>query len=469
MSRNALVWFRNDLRIADNPALCKAFEQGGHVVAVYIHESGHNLRERGGASRWWLHRSLQFLAADLAEIGVRLHVESGKADDVLRRLVAEHQITAVYWNRRYGPAERELDGAIKEGLSRDGIDVASLPGSLLVEPWEIATGQGKPYAVYTPFWNSLRNRDIGLPLQRPRHGGSVSAPSTVDGDYREPQWGRKLGRHWSTGEKAARDKLADFLDGELHDYAGGRDFPARDVTSRLSPHLAFGEISPRQIWQACQHLVAREHRLGEVVGKFLSELGWREFNYHQLYHRPDISREPMQQKYASLAWRQDKAGLERWQQGQTGIPIVDAGMRELWETGYMHNRVRMLTASLLTKNLLVDWRHGEQWFWDTLLDADPADNPGNWQWVAGSGLDASPYFRIFNPVTQGERFDGEGDYVRRWVPEVAALPDKFLHAPSEAPKDVLDDAGIVLDETYPRAIVDLKATRQRALDAMTSR
>ena len=459
----ALVWLRNDLRLADNPALAAAFRDHDRVVALYIHETDLALRPIGAAARWWLHRSLESMAQALAGIGVALRVETGEAEAVLASEIAKSDADALHWNRRYGPAERKLDAGIKARLRAQGVKVCSHPGNLLMEPWLIQTGQDKPYSVFTPFWKTLRNQEIARPLAAPE-GQAVRVPEVDDG-YRQPGWAGKLAAHWSIGEAAARDRLETFLDDCVADYPEGRDFPAREVTSRLSPHLRFGEISARHIWHAAQAVIHAQRAKAGAVDKFLSELAWRDFSYHQLYHRADIATTPMQAKYEDLNWRHAPAQLKAWQAGQTGIPIVDAGMRELWETGYMHNRVRMLTASFLTKNLLLDWRSGECWFWDTLVDADEANNPASWQWVAGCGLDAAPYFRIFNPVTQGERFDPEGDYVRRWVPELARLPAKFIHAPSEAAASDLREAGVGLDETYPRAMVDLKQTRQRALDA----
>jgi len=453
MTATALVWLRNDLRVTDNPALHAALRHGS-ARAIHIEESGNRLRPRGGASRWWLHHSLNRLAGELALLGVALETVAGETEVELFKAIGQHGAGAVYWNRRYGPVEREIDAGIKARLKREGIETESFAANVLVEPFQMATGAGKPYSVYTPFWNTLRKRDIERPLPRPRHGEAIR-PGPVDTGYREPDWGRKIGGHWEIGEAAAHERLERFLEQLVTDYPEGRDIPAKAATSGLSPHLALGEISPRQVWHAALAVAQHEPAKASAIDKFLSELGWRDFNYNQLYHREEIASVPMVEKYAHLKWRHADAALKAWQRGQTGIPIIDAGMRELWETGVMHNRVRMLTASLLAKNLLIDWRKGEQWFWDTLVDADPANNPGNWQWVAGSGLDASPYFRIFNPVTQGERFDRGGDYVRRWVPEVAALPDKLVHQPWEA-------GGVA---NYPEPIVDLKLSRERALEA----
>jgi deoxyribodipyrimidine photo-lyase len=380
-------------------------------------------------------------------------------------VVAAHGVTALFWNRRYGPAEREIDTAIKARCLRQGVEAHSYAGSVLVEPFALSTGAGKPYSVFTPFWKTLKQQDIPAPLPRPKGQAAIEAPQ-VDVEYQSPRWAEKLARHWEVGEAAARERLDDFLDDAVERYPEGRDIPGDAATSRLSPHLAFGEISPRQVWHAAQAVAQHAPEKAAAIDKFLSEVAWRDFNYHQFYHRENIATEPMMAKYRGLPWRDDAAGFNAWTTGRTGFPIVDAGMRELWETGTMHNRVRMLTASLLAKNLLVDWRLGEQWFWDTLVDADPASNPGNWQWVAGSGLDASPYFRIFNPVVQGERFDAKGDYVRRWVPELAGLPDEWVQKPFEAPSAVLSRAKVDLGKTYPHPIVDLKGSRTRALEAL---
>ena len=434
MAETTLVWLRSDLRVADNPALAAALRTGGTVVAVHIEETDASLRRRGAASRWWLHHSLGTLAKDLAALGVKLETLTGDAEATLFERIAAHSASRVVWNRRYGPAEREIDGAIKTRLGRDGVAAESFAGNVLVEPFDIATKTGGPYGVYTPFWNSLRGRSIAAPSPAPKPAGKPFRPESVDTAYVAPSWSRKLVPHWSIGEAEAVERLSEFFD-RIEGYPEGRDFPARDATSRLSPHLAFGEISARQIWHAAEMLAQRKPQRAKAVERFLMELAWRDFNIHQLYHRPDIATVPMQAKFADLEWRDSPSDLRAWQRGETGMPIVDAGMRELWETGFMQNRVRMLTASFLTKNLLLDWRLGEQWFWDCLVDADPANNSGNWQWVAGCGTDAAPYFRIFSPLLQAEKFDPGGSYVRRWAPE-------------------------------PRSpIVDLKLSRERALAA----
>lgn len=461
----ALVWLRNDLRLSDNPALDAACGSGQRVEALYIHETDDGLRSPGGAARWWLHQSLNALAQALAKIGITLQVRTGAAQAVIERAVRETGARTVHWNRRYGPAERAVDAEIKSSLRERGLAVTSYPGNVLIEPWDIQTGQGQPYSVFTPFWKSLQERPILRPVSAPRSDLRRIEAHTVDADYVQPDWAGKLAKHWAVGEAMAQSRLDAFLAEQVSSYPDGRDHPALDMTSRLSPHLRFGEISARQIWHAAKAFAHAHPGKAAAVDKFLSELAWRDFSYHQLYHRQNIASVPMQSKYADWPWRHAPAQLRAWQKGQTGIPIVDAGMRELWGTGYMHNRVRMLVASLLSKNLLIDWREGERWFWDCLVDADEANNPASWQWVAGSGLDAAPYFRIFNPVMQSERFDPRGAYIRRWIPELAPLEDEFIHDPSRAPKEALHRAGIEMGRIYPRPIVDLKASRQRALDA----
>ncbi len=465
MAEASLVWLRNELRLTDNPALKAAIARGGPVHVIQIESEAPGARRRGGASRWWLNRSLNDFAGNLAKLGLRLETLSGDPAQLLLREAERLQAGAIYFNRNYAAVERGTEAAVQAAGEAAGLVVEGLMGDVLVEPFDISTGGGKPYAVYTPFWKTLRQMDIPRPLPRPRGNGQGVAAEPVDTDYRPPRWSNKLAQYWEIGEAAAHRKLKHFLEAIVADYREQRDIPAIDGTSRLSPHLAFGEISPRQIWHTASAYAQEHPSKTAAIDKFLSELAWREFNYNQLYHREPIAEVPMVPRFADVPWREDDKGFDAWTRGATGLPIVDAGMRELWETGYMHNRVRMLTASLLSKNLLVDWRRGEKWFWDTLLDADAANNPGNWQWVAGTGLDAAPYFRIFNPVTQGGRFDAAGDYVRRWVPELAGLPDAHVHDPASAPQAVLDKAGIRLGRDYPEPIVDLKTSRTRALEA----
>ncbi|MGB6228546.1 MAG: deoxyribodipyrimidine photo-lyase, partial [Litorimonas sp.] len=394
-----------------------------------------------------------------------LVLRRGPAARVLDELVEETGAGAVYWNRRYHAPDRERDAAIKEELSARGLTVESFKGNLLVEPWEVQTKSGTPYRVFTPFWRQAKEvMKVGEPLPAPERldsvGGNVGSDDLDDWGLlpTTPDWGSKMMAYHTPGETGATERLEDFLAGPIEDYAEGRDRPDKDLTSKLSPHLAHGEISPRQIWDACKD---NEY----TSRKFLSEIGWREFSYTLLYYNSDLATENFNDGYDAMAWDHDEQAFEAWTRGRTGYPFVDAGMRQLWETGWMHNRVRMVTASFLIKHLMIDWRDGEDWFWDTLLEADLAANAASWQWVAGTGADAAPYFRVFNPFGQGEKFDPKGDYVRRWVPELAELPSKYIHQPWTAPKEVLDKAGVVLGETYPEPIVDHKPARERVLAA----
>ncbi|WP_421791651.1 cryptochrome/photolyase family protein [Hyphobacterium sp.] len=469
-----IVWFRQDLRLADNPALHAAVESGRPVLPVFILDAETpGDWKLGGAARWWLHHSLSALNTRLDQTGNHLVLRAGNSHNVLKELIKETGAAAVYWNRRYESSARQRDSDIKSHLKEQGLDVQSFNATLLVEPWTVKNKSGDPFRVFTPFWRSVRSEvDPGTPLKAPSQIQSLDKwPTSEELDDwnllpRNPDWAKDFPDVWTPGEDGARQRLTDFLEDDAAHYAGGRDRPDKPWTSRLSPHLAFGEISPRQIVA-----VAESHR--ETVGdknteKFLSEIGWREFSYNLLYHFPNFPEQNYQDKFDRFPWLNNSDTLLAWQRGQTGYPIVDAGMRQLWQTGWMHNRVRMITASFLIKHLMTDWREGERWFWDTLVDADLANNSASWQWVAGSGADAAPYFRIFNPITQGEKFDPNGEYIRKWVPEIAQLPNKFLNKPWEAGPIVLKDAGIELGQTYPEPIVDHSAARERALDAFKS-
>lgn len=466
MKHHALVWLRNDLRINDNPALDAAAETGGHITAVYVHETVAEIRAPGGAARWWLDQSLEAIRKQLADRGIELLIETGDPRDILPQLIAKLAVTELFWNRRYAPAEREFDAKLKSQLKESGTGVTSFPGNLLLEPWELKTASDTPYQVFTPFAKALRLHNVPRPLSRRQWDIKPTQETCYSPNV--PAWAEKFDGLWNIGEDAARDCLTRFLESTLSTYTEDRDVPGIDGTSRLSPHLRFGEISARQAWYATLAFMDEHHSARAGGEKFLSELIWRDFNYHQLYHRRDISRHDMRDTLSGIAWRDDRAAFEAWRRGQTGFPIIDAGMRQLWATGWMHNRVRMLVASFLTKNLLIDWRKGEEWFWDTLVDGDIASNPGSWQWVAGCGMDAAPYFRVFNPILQGEKFDAEGQYVRHWVPELSGLSNKWLHKPFEAPKDVLTSAGIALGSTYPKPIIDLQASQREARKRLNS-
>lgn len=437
MTAPVLVWFRDDLRIADHPALHAAAATGAPIVAIYVlDEESSGVRALGGAARWWLHHSLTSLAERLAERGVRLVLRRGSAVRVIREVVAETGARGIHWNRRYGKPERDIDTELKSSLRGEGADVHSHAGHLLYEPWTVQTGAGTHYSVFTPFWRACQALSVPRPpLPEPTRITpamvNIDSDALTDWDLlpTAPDWAAGLRVTWAPGEPAALERLDGFLKEDLADYDRSRDEPASGSTSLLSPRLRWGEISPHTAWHAAV-----------AVGgsaQFLAELGWREFAWHTLFHFPALADDNLRPAFNAFPWPPLAPDmLVSWQRGETGIPLVDAGMRELWETGHMHNRVRMVTASFLVKNLLIDWRLGEEWFWDTLVDADAASNPFNWQWVAGSGADAAPYFRVFNPVLQAQKFDPHGEYIQRWA------------APTER-----------------EPIIDLRATRQAALNA----
>jgi deoxyribodipyrimidine photo-lyase len=459
--RVGLVWFRRDLRLADNAALRAALDACDRIVPVYIHAPDEEKPwQPGGASRWWLQRSLTALDADLATRGAGLHVRRGASLRTLRALIRETRAEAVFWNRLYDPAIVARDRTIEHALREDGIEAHSFGGALLFEPWELATAQGTPYKVFTPFWRQARAKlETRPPASTPRKIGStrVAGGVSIDSLGLQPKirWDEGLDRAWTPGEAGARKRLRAFVADAIGDYRTRRDFPAAPGTSRLSPHLHFGEITPMQVAWA----IGEAKRNEGSRESYLRELGWREFSQHLLYHFPESANANLNPKFDHFAWaRKAPAQIEAWRRGMTGIPIVDAGMRELWTTGWMHNRARMLVASLLTKNLRQHWLEGARWFWDTLVDADLANNTQGWQWTAGTGADAAPYFRIFNPVTQGERFDPDGAYVRAWVPELKAFAGKSIHRPWDDPQRFAASG-------YPEPIVDLAATREAALAA----
>jgi deoxyribodipyrimidine photo-lyase len=474
---STVLWFRQDLRVADNPALDAALRAGDPVVPLFIfapEEEGP--WAPGGASRWWLHHSLLALGADLAALGSRLVLRrAANTLEELKAVAIAVKATRVLWNRRYEPQIVARDRQIKSALQAAGLQVASYNSALLREPWEVAKNSGGAFQVFTPFWRRC--------LILPEPAEPLPAPSSIPAAKRWPaslrleelallpsvDWAGGMRAAWSPGSAAARASVEHFLHHAFEDYSGARDRPATAGTSRLSPHLHFGEIGPRQIWHGVQRFA--KERAGHSAwrqSQFLTEVGWREFAHHLLYHFPQTPEQPLRADYARFPWRSDPEGLKAWQRGRTGYPFVDAGMRQLWRTGWMHNRVRMITGSFLVKDLLLPWREGAAWFWDTLVDADLASNTLGWQWVAGCGADAAPYFRIFNPVTQGARFDPRGSYVREWVPELARLPDQWIHQPWNAPTEVLRAAGVRLGVDYPRPLVDHGAARERALEALAT-
>lgn len=461
----SLVWFRDDLRVADNPALLAAAADGGAVALYVLDGESAGIRPLGGAATWWLHHALADLRGELAQLGIPLLLRRGAGAQVVPAVAGELGAASLYWNRRYGGPERAVDAAVKEWAGGQDVHAESFQASLLHEPWTVRTGAGNPYQVFTPFWRALSERDFRAPLAVP-DGGRGFGGQLPEGDGLDswallptsPDWAGGLRDTWTPTAAAGAQALAEFLEQRVGDYTEARDMPGQVGTSRLSPYLRWGQLSPFQVWAA----LADTRRDGSAGSSgpavFASELGWREFCWHQLYHHPDLATVNLRRQFDDFPWRNPggpevpaaaQGGdsgvghLRAWHQGRTGIPLVDAGQRELWHTGFMHNRVRMVAASFLVKNLGIDWRVGERWFWDTLVDADAASNPANWQWVAGSGADASPFFRIFNPLTQARKFDPDGTYVGRWVPEL-------------------------LTGDYPEPVVDLAQTRLAALEGYAS-
>jgi deoxyribodipyrimidine photo-lyase len=472
MPATALLWFRRDLRLADNPALIRALEVCERVIPVYSHAPDEEAPwQPGAASRWWLHHSLAALDSALRGLGSGLVIAAGKSLAELQRLAGLTGATHCFWNRLSDPAMVARDTQIKQALRADGMKCESFNAGLLFEPWDLATANREPYRVFTPFWRRCQSE---LPASEPHRapGALPPLPRGLDGLSLQAldllprlRWDAGLAAAWQPGEAAAFARAEAFLRADVADYPERRDRPGGTGTSRLSPHLHFGEIGPRQ-------LVSIARQAGESKGSdaFLRELGWREFAHHLLYHFPHTPQTPLDDRFAGFPWREEgtEALLGAWRQGRTGIPLVDAGMRELWETGWMHNRARMVAASLLTKNLQIRWQLGARWFWDTLVDADLANNTLGWQWTAGCGADSAPYFRVFNPVRQGERFDPNGTYVRRWCPELGALPRTHIHQPWAAPADILAASGLSLGRDYPLPIVDLGESRREALAAWES-
>lgn len=473
-----IVWFRRDLRLEDNPALKAALERGAPLIPVCIHDpEGEGDWAPGAASRWWLHHSLDALDRSLRQRGSRLVLRSGDTIAQLLSLVRELKPAALFWNKRYEPAALEQERKLKERLG-EGLEMQAFNASLLFEPGAVMNRQGGPFQVFTPFWRHCLEKEFQPPLLLKTR--SFPAPTSwpegaaLDSLELLPRlgWAASFSSEWKPGEAGAAASLGSFTRTALETYAEGRDLPYTRGTSRLSPHLHFGEIGPRQIVAA---LRKRSEDSGvfpdsKDTQRFLAELGWREFASHLLHHFPRTPSEPLREAYARFPWARDPEGrlLKAWQEGRTGYPIVDAGMRELWATGWMHNRVRMIVASFLVKHLLLPWQAGSRWFWDTLVDADLAANTLGWQWSAGCGADAAPYFRIFNPTLQGAKFDPEGSYVRRWVPELARLPVSFVHQPWKATPVVLGEAGVRLGVDYPLPVVEHSQARRAALAALAS-
>lgn len=465
-----IVWFRSDLRVEDNPALLAAADAGPILPLFLWSPEDEGDWPPGAASRWWLHHSLARLSERLAALGAPLLIRSGDTLETLLETIRATGAKRVYWNRRYEPASIARDKAVKERLAAEGVEAHSFNASLLNEPWKIETQSGGPYQVYTPYWKASRKLDEPA---KPSPGPSALVTCQHDIEGEEPasfellpkeDWAGGIAEAWAPGEDGAGKLLKRFIEDAARDYAESRNRPDQPGTSRLSPHLHFGEISPRQVWHALRDAFGGNDD-GEPPWPYLRQLVWRDFGHHLLYHFPHTAEEPLRESFKEFPWVDDPDALKKWQQGKTGYPIVDAGMRELWTTGWMHNRVRMIAASFLVKDLLIPWQEGAKWFWDTLVDADLANNTLGWQWTAGCGADAAPYFRVFNPVSQGERFDPQGEYVRRWVPELGKLPKSAIHRPWEASPLELDEAGVRLGRDYPEPMVEHAEARKRALEA----
>lgn len=460
-----IIWIQRDFRLKDNPALSFASKLGNPVLPVFIYapEEDHPWGI-GASSRWWMHHSLTQFEKALKSIGLSLLIHKGKTLPILEKLVSQTQATHLLWNRNYDPFSIERDRKVIKMASSRSCNTQSFPGALLFEPGQVMTKQDKPYTVFTPFWKSCLKLDVEKPLGLPSKIKSHSKLKGLDVDdlqlLPKIHWDREFYPQWEPGEEGAGKRLQAFKRKILAHYQKGRDFPAEDGTSKLSAHLHFGEISPRQIWHALSKNKGASH--------YLREIGWREFAHQLLYFFPKTPLQPLKADFADFPWKKNGRLLHLWQQGKTGVPVVDAGMRQLWRTGWMHNRVRMIVGSYLVKDLMIPWQEGARWFWDTLVDADLGNNTLGWQWVAGCGADAAPYFRIFNPVLQGLRFDPKGEYIRQFVPELSKLPAKWIHCPDLAPEDVLRSAGVVLGKTYPLPVVNHDEARKKALKLYSS-
>ncbi len=473
-NQKTIVWFRKDLRLHDNTALIQAAKQGS-IIPVYILSDEADL-SIGSASKWWLHHSLQALKNQLYRYHIPLIIRKGPSDQVLARLIQETNATAIYFNKCCEPRLKQEESTLIRQSQAQQIYIQGFDSALLFSPGSVTNQKGGTYRVFTPFWKQARLHQVPLPDQLPSDLESGIQNDVEIGDITDlnllPKhvWSEKFHVYWQPGESGAKVRWNDFLETNLIQYDNKRDYPAENGVSKLSPHLAWGEISPREIWHDVQgkriqlDMNQQEEASGQVES-FLRQMVWRDFAYHQLSAFPHVVDEPLKSEFKAFTWRENRGELEQWQRGKTGYPLVDAGMRELWETGWMHNRVRMITASFLVKHLLLHWQEGASWFRQILVDHDTANNIMGWQWVAGSGYDASPYFRIFNPMTQTSKFDEHAQYIRKWLPEIADLPTKYIITPWTAPEKVLKEAGVILGQTYPEPIVDHKASRERALAA----
>ncbi len=460
----AIHWFRKDLRLYDNPSLASLHSESV-VLPIYILDTINAKNQPSHtASNVWLHHALNSLNTSLSDC---LSVYAGNPLEILQELCSKYHITKVVWNRCYEPWSIQRDTKIKAQLETQGIEVKSYNASLLFEPFRILKADGTPYKVFSPFYyKGCLAYEPHEPVPTPKLHCLRDLDAQVISKLHllpELEWAKHTISHWNISEEGALQVFEQFVKEGLPEYKEGRNLPSKPFVSRLSPYIHFGQISVHHLWHTVRAMPETKS-----TAHFLSELGWREFSYNQLYYNPTLATQNLQAKFNAFPWDNDVEALRCWQQGNTGVPFVDAGMRELWQTGYMHNRVRMVVASFLVKNLLLDWRLGAQWFMETLFDADEASNSASWQWVAGCGYDSAPYFRIFNPVTQGQKFDPEGEYIKQYIPELRDMPIKYLYAPWEAPGEVLTTAGVSLEHDYPYPIVDLKESREKALAAFRS-
>ena len=468
MVKNCLIWFRKDLRLNDNPII-EASKSFDAVYPIFIFDNDiYENKFLGGASLWWLENSLKSLNSSTNN---SLKVIKGNSLKIIPKLCNDLNVNAVFWNRCYERDRINKDTKLKNLLLSNNIEAKSFNASLLWEPWTIKNKSGNPYKVFTPFFKSgcLESAPPRKPLKKIEKILFKSIKDNVFEEYKydytskKQHWSSKFQKYWKVGENAAKEKFDKFLKNGAENYSIGRNFPGSENVSRLSPYLHWGEISPFEVWHS-----ANKRMFGENKKVFLSEIGWREFAYHLLYNFPDLQNKNLKSNFDNFPWIENENFLKKWEKGMTGFPIIDAGMRELWETGYMHNRARMITSSFLVKNLLQNWQHGKNWFWDCLLDADAASNSASWQWVAGTGTDATPFFRIFNPITQSQKFDTNADYIKKYLPELKRLPTKFIFSPFEQDESTLKDYGVVLGKNYPCPIINYSESRKRALSHYTN-
>ena len=466
-----IFWFRQDLRLSDNPGLYNSIKNGATLPIFIFDDENSKEHINGSASKWWLHHSLIALKQSLDN---NLSLYRGDPKNILIKLTETYNVKEIFWNRCYEPWRIKRDKKIKSFFDDKEISVNTYNGSLLWEPWNVVKNDGTPYKVFTPYYRKgcLNSEMPRTPIQKPKLDNllfdKMNSISIDDLELMpEHNWHVAMEKLWTPGEKGAHNKIDVFIKEGLANYKDGRNFPSGNNVSQLSPHLHFGEVSPNQVWYRSKTQEGKKE-IKRDLDHFLSELGWREFSFNLLYHFPTLPKENLQKKFDKFPWDKNKDALKKWQKGLTGYPIVDAGMRELWQTGYMHNRLRMVVGSFLVKNLLLHWHDGERWFWDCLVDADLANNSAGWQWIAGSGADAAPYFRIFNPVMQGQKFDPDGKYTKKYIPELKDMPNKYLFNPWEAPKDVLDSANVKLGKDYPMPIVEIGSSRQKALEAFAT-